>query len=201
MPAGFPRRTRPAASRPAPPAAKAAQSGAARSPGTVAGRLRRRWRWQRRWHRWRQRANPARQTAAGGAPDCPSPGRRRPPMIRAGRQAAGATGAPPRHCVLYASLPSFFCKSYVTLLTLRFFYAWETAYFLWKSPYLCIVRRDGGCRISGQNFFEIRRKKLLTNPPESCIIRPSERNARRSGGEPPRYPCFPQTVLCGTKYP
>lgn len=200
MPAGFPRRTRPAASRPAPPAAKAAQSGAARSPGAKAGRLRRRWRRQRRWHRWRQRANPARQTAAGGAPDCPSPGRRRPPMIRAGRQAAGATGAPPRHGVLYASLPSFL-QIVCYFINHAFLLCMENGVFFEEIPVLCIVRRGGGCRISGQNFFEIRRKKLLTNPPESCIIRPSERNARRSGGEPPRYPCFPQTVLCGTKYP
>lgn len=198
MPAGFPRRTRSAASRPAPPAAKAAQSGAARSPGTVAGRLR--WRRQRRWHRWRQRANPARQTAAGGAPDCPSPGRQRPPMIRAGRQAAGATGAPPRHCVLYASLPSFL-QIVCYFINCAFLLCIGNGVFFEKIP--VFMHRTAGWQVPDfrAKFFEIRRKKLLTNPPESCIIRPSERNARRSGGEPPRYPCFPQTVLCGTKYP
>ena len=119
-----------------------------------------------------------------------------------GRQASSRSDRNAAAALCFICVPPvLFYKSYVTLLTMRFFYAWKTAYFLRKSPYLCIVRRGGGCRISGQNFFEIRRKKLLTNPPESCIIRPSERNARRSGGEPPRYPCFPQTVLCGTKYP
>ena len=82
-----------------------------------------------------------------------------------GRQASSRSARNAAAALCFIRVPPFlFYKSYVTLLTVRFFYAWKTAYFLRKAPYLCIVR-GGGCRISGQNFFEIRRKKLLTNPP------------------------------------
>ena len=144
---------------------------------------------QRRRRRWRRRANPARQTAAGGAPDCPSPGRRRPPMIRAGRQAAGATGTPPRHCVLYASLPSFL-QIVCYFINCAFLLCMENGVFFEESPIFMHRATGGGCRISGQNFFEIRRKKLLTNPPESCIIRPSERMRGVAGVSHPGIRAF-----------
>lgn len=108
-----------------------------------------------------------------------------------GRQASSRSDRSAAAARCFIRVPPFlFCKSYVTLLTLRFFYAWETAYFLRKAPYLCIVRRGGGCRISGQNFFEIRQKKLLTNPPESCIIRPSERMRGVAGVSHPGIRAF-----------
>ena len=88
---------------------KAAQSGAARSPSTVAGRLRR---WWQRWHRWHRRL-PLASAGESGAADSSRrgvglsvPGRRRPPMIRAGRQAAGAKERAAARCFIRVP-PSF----------------------------------------------------------------------------------------------
>ena len=77
------------------------------------------------------------------------------PAADPGRQASSRSDRSAAAALCFIRVPPFpFSKSYVTLLTLRFFYAWETAYFLRKAPHLCIVRRAAGAGFPGKFFLK-----------------------------------------------